>query len=412
MKRSITFAAALTMACLELGSAPAWAQATPAPAPAPGPAAAPAPAPAPEAPPTSPVSMPAMSATLAGNVKPLKVDAGPLGSVYVTGVLSVMGQYESNFSLPDEHRWMADLTSGQVEVQKVDGPVQFYAEAGAYSFPAVGAAYLRAGHTTDATFGGLPVWFVKYAPSDSFSVQAGNLPTLIGAEYAFSFQNVNIERGLIWNQENIVNRGVQANYTKGPLALSLAWSDGYFSNRYSWITGSATYTFDSSNTLTFDAGGTVNTETVSSFATPPLQNNSTIYNVYFSHTSGPFTLIPTLQYANVPSEAVNSVTQGGLNTVGGGLYGIYAMDGGYSVAGRVEYISTNGDKTDSASLLYGGGSDAWSFTITPTWQNKFFFARAEFSYTKVSSGTPFFMFGPTGQSDSMTRVMLESGVIF
>src|SRR5215469_5407058 len=98
MKRTITIAAALTMAWLDLGSAPAWAQATPAPAPAPAAAAAPAPAPE-----TSPVSMPAMSATLAGNVKPLKLDAGPLGSVYVTGVLSVMGQYESNFNLPDEH---------------------------------------------------------------------------------------------------------------------------------------------------------------------------------------------------------------------------------------------------------------------------------------------------------------------
>ncbi|HEX4599399.1 MAG TPA: outer membrane beta-barrel protein, partial [Burkholderiaceae bacterium] len=150
--------------------------------------------------------------------------------------------------------------------------------------------------------------------------------------------------------------------------------------------------------------------------TPPLQNNSSIYNVYLSHTSGPFTVIPTLQYANVPTDAVNQVTQGALskslNTFGGGLYGIYAMDGGYSVAGRVEYISTSGDKGDAASLLYGGGSDAWSFTITPTWQNKFFFARAEFSYTKISSGTPGFMLGPTFSSDSMTRVMLETGVIF
>jgi len=191
-----------------------------------------------------------MSATLAGNVKPMKVDAGPLGGLYVTGVLSGMAMYESNFvgsTIPvfsDEHRFMADVTNAQVVVQKVDGPIQFYLEGGAYSFPAVGAPYLRAGNTTSNTFGGLPVWFVKYAPNDSFSVQAGNLPTLIGAEYAFSFQNVNIERGLIWNQENIINRGVQANYAKGPVALSLAWSDCYFSNRYSWITGIATYTID------------------------------------------------------------------------------------------------------------------------------------------------------------------------
>jgi hypothetical protein len=260
------------------------------------------------------------------------------------------------------------------------------------------------------------VWFLKYAPNDAFSVQAGNLPTLIGAEYAFSFQNVNIERGLIWNQENIINRGVQANYTKGPLALSVAWSDGYFSNRYSWVTGSATYTIDSANTLAFAAGGSVNTETVSSYVTPPLQNNSTMYNIVFTHTAGPWTIIPTLQYTNVPSEAVSQVTAGSfsrsLDTFGGGLYGIYTMDGGYSIAGRAEYITANGNKGDAASLLYGGGSDAWSLTITPTWQNKFFFARAEFSYTKISSGTPGAEFGTTGTSDSMTRVMLETGLIF
>jgi hypothetical protein len=255
------------------------------------------------------------------------------------------------------------------------------------------------------------VWFLKYAPNDSLSVQAGNLPTLIGAEYAFSFQNVNIERGLIWNQENIIARGVQVNYTKGPLALSFAWTDGFFSNRYSWLSGSATYTIDGSNSVTFDGGGSINTETVSSYATPLLQNNSTIYNLYFSHTSGPFTIIPTLQYTTVPSDTSIGTTKD-LNTFGGGLYGIYTMDGGYSVAGRVEYISTNGDKTDSSSLLYGGGSDAWSLTITPTWQNKFFFARAEFSYVKISSGTPGAMLGPTLSSDSMTRVMVETGIIF
>jgi hypothetical protein len=413
MKNTVICAAALTMALLEVSSAPAWAQATTPPPATPAPAAA---APAAEAAPTSPVSMPAMSGTLAGNVKPLKVDVGPLGSVYVTGVLSGMGMYESNFSFPDEHRYMADLTNGQVVVQKVDGPIQFYLQGGAYSLPAVGFPYLRAGSTTSNTFGGLPVWFLKYAANDSFSVQAGDLPTLIGAEYAFSFQNVNIERGLLWNQENIINRGVQANYSHGPVSLSLAWSDGFFSQRYSWITGLATYAIDPSNSIAFSGGGSVNTETVSSFVTPPLQNNSSIYNLVFTHTSGPWTIIPTLQYTSVPSEAVTKVTGGSLNkkldTFGGGVYGIYTMDGGYSVAGRVEYIKANGDRTDAATLLYGGGSNAWSLTLTPTYQNKFYFARAEFSYVKVNSGVVGAMFGPTLASDSMTRVMLETGIIF
>ncbi|TMH78609.1 MAG: hypothetical protein E6H52_02300, partial [Betaproteobacteria bacterium] len=105
MKRTVTFVAALTMAWLGLASAPAWAQATPAPAPAPAPAAAPAA----EAAPTSPVSTPAMSGTLAGPVKPLKVDAGPLGKVYVTGVASGIAQWENN-AFPGDRLDQLDVT--------------------------------------------------------------------------------------------------------------------------------------------------------------------------------------------------------------------------------------------------------------------------------------------------------------
>jgi hypothetical protein len=419
MRRSANIAAALSAACLCLANTPASAQTTPAtPAPAPAPAAA-APAPAAAAPaeaaappPASPVSLPAMSQTLSGNTKPLKIDAGPLGGLYVTGALTGIGLWQDN-PLPGDENTQLDVTNGQVVVQKVDGPIQFLLEGGAYSFPAVGTAYLRAGKTTSATFGGLPVWFVKFAPNDAFSVQAGDLPTLIGAEYGFTFQNVNIQRGLIWNQENIINRGVQANYTTGPLALSVAWSDGYFSDRYSWVTGLATYTIDSANSVAFSAGGSVNTETISNSVTPLLQNNSSIYNLVFTHTSGPWTIIPTLQYNNVPSDSKIGTTKN-VWTFGAGLYGIYAMDGGYSLAARAEYISSSGNRNDPASdnLLYGPGSNAWSLTITPTWQNKFFFARCEASYVKATSATPGFVFGNRGTDTNQARLLVETGFIF
>lgn len=410
MKRTHLFAAGLTMACL--GSSPAWAQTAP-PAPAPAPGAAPAPAPAPE---TSPVSLPSMGPTLSGNTKPLKIDAGPLGGLYVTGALTGMALWQNNTmhnQSPGDEDTQVDITNGQVVVQKVDGPIQFYAEAGAYSFPTVGTAYTRAGSTNSLTFGPLPVGFVKWAPNDSFSVQAGHLPTLIGAESAFTFQNVNIERGLIWNQENIVSRGVQLNYTQGPLAVSVAWTDGFFSNRYSWLSGLATWTIDSSNSLAFSGGGSVNTETVSSFVTPLLQNNSTIYNLVFTHTAGPLTLIPTLQYTTVPSDARLGTTKT-VSTFGGGLYGVYTLDGGYSLAGRAEYISSSGNTTDplSDNLLYGPGSGAWSLTITPAWQDKFFFVRGELSYVKATSSTPGFVFGPTGSNNNQARLLVETGVIF
>ena len=86
-------------------------------------------------------------------------------------------------------------------------------------------------------WGWFPQGFVKIVPTDNFSVQAGKLPTLIGAEYTFSFENINIERGLLWNQEPAVSKGGQANYTWGPVAFSLSFTDGFDFGVYNWLTG-------------------------------------------------------------------------------------------------------------------------------------------------------------------------------
>src|ERR1700730_4590568 len=57
----------------------------------------PAPAAAGEpAPPTPPVLMPPMSGPLAVNSKPNTYDAGLLGNVYVTGIVSGFAQWQSN----------------------------------------------------------------------------------------------------------------------------------------------------------------------------------------------------------------------------------------------------------------------------------------------------------------------------
>jgi len=54
----------------------------------------------------------------------------------------------------------------------------------------------------------------------------------MGAEHTFDFENMNVQRGLLWNQENAVNRGVQINQALGKFSASLSWNDGYYSNRY------------------------------------------------------------------------------------------------------------------------------------------------------------------------------------
>ena len=141
-------------------------------------------------------------------------------------------------------------------------------------------------------FGPVPVAFVKLqAGKNTFAFMIGALPTLIGAEYTFTFENMNVHRGLLWNQENAVNRGIQVNQTMGKFTASLSWNDGFYSNRYSWLTGSLTYT-KGPHSLAFVGGGNYGQTAFQTYATP-VQNNSSIYNVIYTYTKGPGLFSPT-----------------------------------------------------------------------------------------------------------------------
>ena len=170
--------------------------------------------------PAAPTAMttPTMVGPLAANPNPISFDAGPLGPVYMTGVVSALGLWQNN-KFPGDQNSLASLSNGQFIFQKTDGLFQYFVQAGAYTLPALGTPYVNTPKATGDFYSALPQAFIKLAPTDTFSIQAGKLPTLIGAEYTFTFENMNIERGLLWNQENAVNRGVQLNYAADPLDL-------------------------------------------------------------------------------------------------------------------------------------------------------------------------------------------------
>lgn len=357
------------------------------------------------------LSVPAMSGPLAANPNPISLDAGPLGKIYLGGALSGLGFWQDNH-VPGDQEWRADLSNGQVFVQKTDGWLQFYVQAGVYSLPSLGTPYLNSGDTISNTFGAVPVAYVKLAPSDSFSVEAGKLPTLIGDEYTFTFENMDIERGLLWNQEPAVSRGVQANYSAGPFSLALSLNDGFYSDRLNWLSGSAAYTIDGANSLSFIGGGNFGHTGYSTFVTPLAQNNGDIFNLIYTWTSGPWTLSPYVQYANVPADAALGIMHS-VSTTGGAVLVSYTIDDDWKIAGRGEYISSSGNfVAGTPNLLYGPGSDAWSLTVTPTYQHGIFFARGDASYVGVGHAAAGFAFGQNLDQTSQVRLMLETGVLF
>jgi hypothetical protein len=368
----------------------------------------PAAAPAPPAP--TPMANPAMAGPLSANPHPATFDGGPVGTITVDGVLSGGGAWQSNPAFDAfgnlNQTSNGGLTNAQVIINGGVGPVSFYVQAGAYTLPSLGTPFYKASTMTNNTYGYVPQGFLKYQINSDWSVEGGALPTLIGAEYTFTFQNTNIERGLLWNQEPAVSKGVQVNFSHGPIAISAAVTDGYYSDVYTSISGLATYTFKNTDSIAFAAEGNAGIARIATFATPVQQNNGQIYNLMYTHNMGPLTISPYLQYNTSPN--LPGVSLPG-DTFGVAVLAKYQINPAWSLGGRVEYITSSG----AANLLgYGVNSDAWSITVTPTWQKGILFVRGELSYVGVGGGTPGLMFGSAGIQDNQFRGLLEAGVLF
>jgi hypothetical protein len=356
----------------------------------------------------SPLPTPSVTGPLSTAV-PTTFDAGPLGKLDITGILSGMADWQDDPALGDEPTHL-DISNGQIFLQKTTGVWQFYLQAGAYNIPALATPYVSTGRSLSDFYGPLPAGYLKIQATKNFSIMVGQLPTLIGAEYTFTFENMNIERGLLWNQENAINRGVQLNDTIGHFSASLSWNDGFYSNRYTWLSGTLSYTKGAS-TLAFVGGGNAGHTAFRTLATP-VQNNGSIYNVIYTYTKGPWIIQPYFQYTDVPTDLAIGVTKGA-DTRGGALLLDYNFKHGFSLAGRAEYISSTGSASNGAvNLIFGPGSGGWSVTLTPTYQNKGFFARADLAWAQAVSYTPGDAFGPQGMNRAQARAMVEAGFMF
>lgn len=360
----------------------------------------------------TPLPNPSMTAPLSTAAPAHTFDAGPFGTLSVTGILSGIGLVQSNYlPAPIDKSTHWDLSNAQIFVQKTTGWWQFYLQGGAYNINSLGFSYLETDHTMSNLWGPLPVGYMKFVKG-GFSAEIGELPTLIGAEYTFDFENLNIERGLLWNQETAISKGIQLNEAYKKLSLSVSWNDGFDSNRYNWISGSAAVAFNAANTLSFVAGGNAGVTRTSTFAAPLYQNNSSIYNVIYTYSHGNWFVQPYWQYTYVPKN--NSIGVGkATSTDGFALLFNYNFKHGVSTAFRPEYISSSGSTIDhSVSLLYGPGSNAFGFTFTPTWQKGGFFLRGDVSVVKLSDFSNGSGFGKTFNKDSQTRGVIEAGFMF
>lgn len=381
-----------------------------APAAAQTPAAAAAAPAAPADTPPAPLSTFVLSGPLTW-LPPMTFDAGPFGKLEVNGIVTgyAVGQ---NHPVPGDDTKQATLTNGFLYVQKAEGTFQFFVQAGLYDFPTLGVPFASA-QTTDELFGPVPVAFAKLNTGKTTSWEIGALPTLMGAEGAFTYQNMNVSRGLLWNQENIINRGIQVNQALGKyVTASLSWNDGYYSDRYNWLSGSLTFT-KGANTLVYAGMGNAGRTGYTTSATPLYQNNGQMHAVVYTFSKGTWIATATYQYQNTPTNPGIGIVKGA-SANGFGIYLSKAFKSGFALPARFEYIKQSGTVTGphpDADLLYGSDSSGVSFTVTPTYQKGGFYFRSDLGIvdTQNSNG---YAFGPTGTDASQFRATGEFGFIF
>jgi hypothetical protein len=356
----------------------------------------------------TPLTTPAIAGPLQASA-PITFEAGPLGKLNLNGIVSGVGFWQGNHVAGDDPS-RVDLSGAQIFLQKTTGWWQFYVQVGGYSIVALGTPFIPTQKAVSDLYGLAPMAYLKLVPAKNTSILLGKLPTVMGAENTFDFQNMNIQRGLLWNQENAINRGIQLNQTLGKFSASLSWNDGYYSNRYSWLTGLLTYT-NGPHSIAFSAMGNLSQTAYQTLATP-LQNNSSMYALIYTYSKSGWIVQPYFQYSSVPTNPSIGVVHGA-STRGGALLLSHTFKRGFSMAGRGEYISSTGSiARSSVNLLYGPGSGAWSVTATPTWQYRRFFARGDVSLVRASDFQPGSAFGRDGTKADQLRGVVELGFLF
>ncbi|WP_336490708.1 outer membrane beta-barrel protein [Methylobacterium nigriterrae] len=357
------------------------------------------------------LEQPTISGPLKADPHPASFKAGPIGKINVSGVVTGYGLLQSN-PYPDDRTGRIDFSNLQMIVQKADGPFQFYLQTGVYSIPAIGVPNSSTIDTTSQTYGFVPLIYAKAKLSDEFSLQGGQMPSLFSGERTFTFQNMNVEQGLLFNQANNINKGLQIAYSKDSTVITASLNDGFYSDRLTWLIGSIVYKLDDENRVSFSAGANLDRSSHESTATPLLQNNSSIYNITYGYKSGPWIVSPYIQFTHVPRDFTLGISESA-STYGGALLASYSFTSQISLAGRIEYIAQSGKKsTGDTSLLYGPGSKAFSATITPIFQVDRYFVRPEYSYVKAINSTSGLAFGKNGDRKNQSRFVMETGILF
>ena len=344
-----------------------------------------------------------------------------LGEWKANTVLSGFEMLQSN---PDQSNsaQLADLSNALLILEQKRGSFGFFAQIGYYDILEIGQSFKRISKQTISTFGVVPQAQINYSINENIRLSVGKLPALGGYESSFSYQNLNVERGVLWSQTSSFSEGIQIDYDNGEFSASIALTDGFYSNKFNWLGADLSYKISEAQSVGVIWTGSISPNPYVSNNTPLLQNNSQIFNFLYSHNVGRWSFAPYLQYTFVPSNSSIGILQSA-ETFGAALLTNYKfttnLDGSgsiyqkVSIPFRIEYIQSTGvPGSNIPTLLYGPGSSAFTLTLTPTIQFEKYFARLEISMIKLYDYSSQLGFGRNSQNPSQFRGIFELGILY
>jgi hypothetical protein len=141
---------------------------------------------------------------------------------------------------------------------------------------------------------------------------------------------------------------------------------------------------------------------------------------YYSYTMGSLNLVPEVQYVYAKANAKVNIFKPTTN-FGAALFADYSFGTSpYSIGGWGEYFTSHASASDqnagTGDWFIGPDSEVVGFSVSPTWQYKDLFARANAGYlylldNKDANGARY-GYGNSGTGRSTYIGTLEAGLLF
>jgi hypothetical protein len=362
--------------------------------------------------------------------------AGPLGTLELSGGADAYGYALTGAGSDTNKGLLGTSTSvgvqfmnGLVELQKPDGLLRFTVQVGAVNSLTLGT---KPGPPSIQTWSTGPVRtaYVTLAPTENFTISAGQIGSVEGFESGIDWENYNLFTTAIFFVENSQSVGVKATYKLGSLTGTIIFGDGFDTNVWNYLQLKADYTINDNNSTTLygatNLGSTglgarfygsattpYNQTTVASAGVANLVNSSMVGG-YYTFTAGNLSLVPEVQYVWSSKNASVGLTDYSSH-FGAALFANYKFgDSPFSLGGWAQYFSSNG----SAFWFLNPGAQGFGMAIgptwTPAWANKHLFVRGDAGVIHLTNvGAPgSIAFGSGGRERNQATFVLEVGALF